>query len=62
MTSCTLLGFAPYMSARTPCYMLFVIVVVVVVGVVDGGPMAKACDISSLMFSHVHSQSLTYGD
>ena len=49
------------MGAGPPCYMLFVVVIVVVV-VVVGGPMAKACDVSSFMFSHVHSQSATSGD
>ena len=40
----------------------FVVVVVVVVIVVVGGPVAKACDVSLFMFSHVHSQSATSGD
>ena len=50
----TFLGLSPYMSARTPYYMFVVVVV--------GGPVAKACDVSSIMFSYVHSQSATSGE
>ena len=59
VTLCTLLGFAPYnYERRGPLAICFVVVVVVVV--VVGGPMAKAYDVSSFMFSHVHSQSIPH--